>query len=134
MIKNTHLFVAGFLLLFAAACKHSIKPEALYGNWKYVKIDKPRGDDLADTVTTAELEEQKPEISFSTKNQLVIYWGGKILSQGTFTVDGENINYTEQLPEGKSRTFPFWVSKLDSKTIVFETLGKDGSRVTAVKK
>lgn len=134
MVKNTLLFAIAILFILITACKHRIKTDTLYGNWKYIKIDKPRGDDQADTVTTAELEEQKPEISFSTKNQLVIYWGGKILSQGTFAVDGDNINYTEQLPGGKSRTFPFWVSKLDDKTIVFETVDKDGSRVTAIKK
>lgn len=133
MIKKTLLFFSAGLLFLSTACKHSIKPEALYGNWKYIKVDKPRGD-AADTVSAMDLEEQKPEISFSTKNELVIQWGGKVLSHGTFVLAGDNINYTEQLPDGKTRTFPFWVSRLDDKNIIFETLDKDGSRVTAVKK
>ncbi len=126
------------VLLFAAcvisACKHSIDAKALYGNWKYVKIDKPRSDDLSDTVTTAELTSNAPYISFTSKNELKIYWGGKLLSHGTFMISDANINYTEQLPDGKTRTFPFWVSKLDANSIVFETLDKNGSRVTALRR
>jgi hypothetical protein len=37
------------------------------------------------------------------------------------------------MPDGKKREFPFVVSKLTDKEIIFETTGKDGSRVTAVK-
>lgn len=132
MINKTLLiFIPALLLL--TACKHSIKPEVLYGNWKYIKVDKPKSDDPADTTSTADLVANAAHISFSAQKQLVIYWGGKVFSHGTFNIDGDNINYTEQLADGKTRTFPFWVSKLDDKTIVFETLDKNGSRVTAIK-
>jgi uncharacterized membrane protein len=60
-------------------------------------------------------------------------WGGKVLSHGKFKTDGKNIRYTETLPDGKTREFPFWVMKLTDKEIVFETMGADGSRVTAVR-
>lgn len=133
MLKTTlPLFLLALLLL--AACKQEIKTEALYGDWKYIKVDKPHSDDGADTTTTAELTANSPYISFSKSNELTIHWGGKVLSHGNFNVSGNNINYTEQLPDGKKRTFPFWVSQLDDKTIVFETMGDDGSRVTAIKK
>ncbi len=60
-------------------------------------------------------------------------WGGKVLSHGKFSIAGHNINYTESLPDGTTRQFPFWVSKLTDKDLVFETTGVDGSRVTAVR-
>lgn len=132
MPKN--LFILLLSILTLTACKQSIKADALYGDWKYLKIDKPQSDDPSDTVSTEELNENSPYISFSRHNELAIHWGGKILSHGTFNVSGNNINYTEQLPDGKKRTFPFWVSRLDNKNIVFETMGNDGSRVTAVRK
>jgi hypothetical protein len=133
MIKKTLLvFITVWLSL--TACKHAIKKEALYGNWKYIKIDKPKSDDPTDTTSTADLLANEPYISFTPKSELFIHWGGQILSHGTFTITGDNINYTEKLTDGTYRTFPFYVSKLNDKTIVFETLGKDGSRVTAVKK
>lgn len=133
MINKTLLVFAASLLLLIG-CKHSIKPEALYGDWKYLKIDKPKSDDLTDTISTADMIANAPYISFSKNNRLTIHWGGKILSHGTFAIAADNINYTEQLPDGSTRTFPFYVSKLDDHNIVFETLDKNGSRVTAVKK
>jgi hypothetical protein len=133
MIKYTLLIFTSTLLIFSA-CKHSIKPNALQGTWKYIKIEKPKSDDLSDTVSNADLINNAPVISFTAKNHLTIYWGGKVLSHGSYVIADDNINYTEQLADGKTRTFPFWVSHLDDKTIVFETLGKDGSRVTATKK
>lgn len=132
MLKN--LFILLLFVLTITACKQGIKADALYGDWKYLKIDKPQSDDPSDTVSTQDLVENAPYISFSRNNELAIHWGGKILSHGTFNISGNNINYTEQLPDGKKRTFPFWVSKLDDKNIVFETMGADGSRVTAVRK
>jgi hypothetical protein len=44
-----------------------------------------------------------------------------------------NIRIKENLPAGTTRAFPFWVSELTDKEIVFATLGQDGSKVTAVK-
>jgi len=133
MIKQT-LFLFAVIASLLTACTHGIKKEALYGDWKYVKINKTDGDALADTLTATQLAEQDPYISFKANNELIIHWGGKVLSHGTFVIDNNNINYTEQLGEGKTRTFPFFVSKLDDKNIVFETLDKNGSRVAAVKK
>jgi hypothetical protein len=133
MIKKTLLIIA-LPLLMLTACKHSIKPEALYGDWKYIKIDKPKSDDLTDTVSKEDLAANAPYITFAKDNQLTIHWGGQVLSHGKYVVADDNINYTEQLADGKTRTFPFYVSKLDAQNIVFETLDKNGSRVTAVKK
>jgi hypothetical protein len=134
MIKKTLLLFIVPVLLLLAACKHRIKPEALYGDWKYIKIDHPKGDEMTDTIPDDTLKAVAPYIRFTPQKQLYINWGGKILSHGTYTIDGDNINYTEQLDDSKTRTFPFWVSHLDDKTITFETLDKNGSRVTALKK
>ncbi|MES2278977.1 MAG: hypothetical protein V4592_23295 [Bacteroidota bacterium] len=133
MVNKTLLIFAAALLLLTA-CTHGIKPEALYGNWKYIKIDKPKSDDPTDTTSAADLATYAPYISFTPKNELFIHWGGEIISHGTFTIAANDINYTEQLTDGTKRTFPFYVSKLDDKTMVFETLDKNGSRVTAVRK
>lgn len=134
MIKRTLLCAALIYTLILTACNHGITNQKLAGDWRYVKIDKPRSGDLTDTVTADELKENAPYITFDINNQLIIHWGGKILSHGTYVLNGDNINYTEQLEGGKTRTFPFYVSKLDDKNIIFETLDNQGSRVTAVKK
>jgi len=76
---------------------------------------------------------QAPYIKFTKSDSLIITWGSKILTHGKFRMDGNNISYTENLPDGSTRTFPFYISKIDDKNLVFETLGEQGTRVTAVK-
>jgi len=133
MINKT-LFAFAFAAILFSACQQNIKPSLLYGKWKYIKLEHPKSDGASDTLTTSELNAADPYISFTTENKLMISWEGKIISHGTFTTDLHNIVYTEQLPDSTFRTFPFFVSKLDEKTIVFETLDKkDAARVTAVK-
>jgi hypothetical protein len=131
MIKPL-LYITAVVLLFFAACKSSINPEDLYGKWKYIKVENPNATP-PDSVSSSDLQAQAPYIQFTKNNDLVIMWGGKVLSHGKFKTDGKNIRYTEALPDGKTREFPFWVMKLTDKEIVFETMGADGSRVTAVK-
>jgi hypothetical protein len=119
-------------LLFFASCGNALKPENLYGKWKYLKVENPNASP-PDSVTSQDLAIQTPSIQFTKNNDLVIMWGGKVLSHGKFRTEGKNIQYTESLPGGKKRTFPFWVSKITDKDLVFETKGTDGSRVTAVR-
>ncbi|GAB3931489.1 hypothetical protein [Mucilaginibacter myungsuensis] len=133
MLKRT-LFIIIIAVSMLTGCKPELSKKKLYGEWKYTKIDHPQSDNPADTLTSGQLAEDNPYITFKPQSQLTIHWGGKLLSHGTFEVKGKEISYTEQLPEGRSRTFPFFVSELDDKHIVFETLGADGSRVTAFKK
>ena len=127
-----YLFISLLLpLLFLASCKSAIKPEDLYGKWKYIKIEHP---DSGDPGTPADvLQSESAAIEFLKNNEYNIMWGGKVLSHGTFTTDGMNINIKEKLPDGTARAFSFWVSELTDKEIVFETTGKDGSKVTAVR-
>ena len=130
MIKYIAFIIA--LLFSLTACNSAIKPEELYGKWKYTKVEHPRATP-PDTLSSAEITAAAPYIRFSQNNKLVMMWDNKVLSQGKFILDGHNIVYTENLPDGKTRTFPFWVSELTGNELVFETQGDDGSRVTAVK-
>jgi|SRR6185312_6271920 len=131
MMKYTLLLLTILLLLFAS-CGPGVKPENLYGKWKYIKVENPNASP-PDSVSSEDLAAQAPSIQFSKNNDLVINWGGRVLSHGKFRTEGQNIQYTETLADGKTRTFPFWVSKLTDKYLVFETKGADGSRVTAVR-
>jgi hypothetical protein len=130
-MKNHILSITLITLLFAA-CKPAVKPGELYGKWKYIKVGKLNANP-PDTVSVGELREQTPYIQFTTKDSLLIYWGGRVLSHGVFTVDGRSIKYEETLADGKTRDFPFYVSELTEKKIVFSTQGVDGSVVMAVK-
>jgi hypothetical protein len=129
-IKILCLFLVSGLIL--SSCGPSINAGDLYGKWKYVKVEKPKAHP-PDSISSAQLATDVPYIQFSAGNTLIIMWGGKLLSHGKFVIEGHNINYTETLSDGATRQFPFWVSELTNKEIVFETQGEEGSRVTAVK-
>ncbi len=130
-IAKNKLIAAAILLCLLTSCQLSIKPETLYGKWKYLKIE---NNSVANTtnVTPEQLESESPYIKF-TKDSLLIWWGGKVLSHGTYKIDGDKIQFKEILEGGKIREFLFIVSKLDGKNLVFETQGDDGARVTAVR-
>jgi hypothetical protein len=132
MLRNKLLiFIAGICITLAA-CKPSIKPGDLYGKWKYVKIESL---DVSSTtnVTSEQLESESPYIQFSKNDSALIWWGGKVLTHGSYRIDGNQVMFKEILPGGKTREFPFIVSKLDEKNIIFETAGDDAAKVTAVK-
>jgi len=131
MKKYTLPFIA--ILFFIAACKPAIKPADLYGTWKYIKVENPN-ETPPDSVGHEALVEAGPSIRFTKSDSLIITWGGKVLSQGKFNIAASNIQYTEDLPGGKTRQFPFYISKITDKDLIFETLGEEGTRVTAVKK
>ena len=131
MIKQAFYFAVITLVCFCAACNSAIKPEDLYGKWKYIKIGHP--NDPLDVIKDADVAAHSPYIQFTKDSSLVIMWDGKALSHGKFTIDGHNINYTESLPDSTTRQFPFWISKLTDKDLIFETKGQNASRVTAVR-
>jgi hypothetical protein len=130
-MKNYKL-PAFILLLSLAACKPALKPDNLYGTWKYIKVENPN-ETPPDSVSRSTLQEESPSIRFTKGDSLIIIWGGKLLSHGKFVIDGMNISYTEALPGGKTHTFPFYVSEITDKELIFETLGEEGTKVTAVK-
>ena len=132
MLKNKLLVIVACLGITLSACKSSIKPGELYGKWKYVKIENL---DIRSTtnVTSEQLEAESPYIQFSKNDSALIWWGGKVLTHGSYRIEGDQIMFKEILADGKTREFPFIVSKLDDKNIIFETTGDDAARVTAVK-
>lgn len=131
MLKS-HIYIPAILLsAFVTSCKTSINPEELYGKWNYIKVEQPSAD--PPVTDSTELKKQTASIEFFKNNDYAINWGGKVLSHGHFTVDGRNIQIKEILPDGTTRGFPFWVTELTAKKIVFNTKGADGSTVTAAK-
>jgi hypothetical protein len=129
-MRYYHLLLLASVLCFTA-CKSSVSPQDLYGKWKYTRVRNPNASP-PDSVGKMTLFEQKPFIQFTNKDSLVINWDGKVLSHGTFTIDGSNIRYKEILATGV-REFPFYIEKFDGKQLIFSTKGADGSEVTAVK-
>ena len=126
------IVTAGLTALLFTACKSNIKPGQLYGKWKYIRVQNLKATP-PDSIRRVDLEEQQPYIIFGKDNSVQILWDGKVLSHGKFTTDGDNIKVKEQFPDGSTREFPFYVSKLDDKTLIFESMGTDGSTVTAMK-
>lgn len=121
-----------FAAIIFASCNSSVTPDALYGKWKYVKIEHPNADPT-DSVRSADLAAKSPSIEFFKDNTYVIHWENRVLSHGKFAVDKRNILITEILPDGTTRQFPFYVSDFSSTRIVFDTKGEDASVVTAIK-
>ncbi|GAA3957310.1 hypothetical protein [Mucilaginibacter dorajii] len=131
-MKKLSYFLIIPILFCMAACKPSLSVKALTGKWHYAKVAHPNASP-PDTMKTMDLAEVAPYIQFSPERKWVIVWGGKFLSHGTYTLNGSNMNMTEVLPDGKTRDFVFYVSELTDTNIIFESMGIDGSKVTAVK-
>jgi hypothetical protein len=118
------------LLILFASCSSEIKKEDLYGRWNYIKVD---NSNPQDTLPDGELESQSPAIIFSPGNKLLIEWGGKKLSSGVFRLDGKMIRYTEDLPGGQKREFPFLIRRLDEQELEFQTMERSNTTVLARK-
>jgi hypothetical protein len=129
-MKNRLLFFVAMLGL--ASCRPSITPQTLHGKWNYIKVRKPKASP-PDSVSSVTLSIEKPYIVFTTKDSLIIHWDNRVLSHGTFRLDGRNIVYKEILADNTTREFPFYIERLEGKQLVFSTKGEDGSEVTSVK-
>ena len=134
MIKITSfkLFISSsiFLLILTTSCSKTIEIEDLQGKWNYISI---KNADPEDIITDAEVKIQNPSIFFSTNNDLIIEWGAKQISHGKFNIDGKMIRYTEFLEGGRTREFPFLIIKLNENELVFQTMEKNFTRVSAKK-
>jgi hypothetical protein len=65
------IYIPAILVLFLfAGCKSSIKPEDLYGKWKYTKIEHPNAD--PSEMPAAQLQSESPSIEFLKDNTYVI--------------------------------------------------------------
>lgn len=132
MVGFFRIFAGTIALAALASCHSAIKPGALYGKWKYVKVENPRSNP-PDSVSAIELQIESPYIRFSKNDSMMIWWGNRVLAHGTYKLDGDNIRIKEILDSGKTRSYPFYISKLTAKDLVFETTGDNGTKVTAVK-
>jgi hypothetical protein len=127
------LTIICFCLLIFGACTFTLDQERLVGSWDYTEIEN-LNPGSEDSTTAADLRKAKPYIHFSQDHKLNIFWDGKLLSSGTYRIDGKMIRYKEDLQDGGEREFPFLVSKLTEKELVFETMSSEGTRVKAVKR
>jgi hypothetical protein len=125
------------LILFFAlsgliiSCQPPVKPGMLYGKWDYIKIEHPKGD--SPDLKADELKRQGAFIEFSKDSTYVIMWAGKPLSHGKFVANGDKIMINEELPDGTTRSFPFYITQASDKEMVFETRSEIIAKVTAVK-
>ncbi|HEX8376918.1 MAG TPA: hypothetical protein VF602_03810 [Pedobacter sp.] len=122
-----------FIVLLTLACTPSVKPEQLYGEWKYTKVESPNQNPPY-SMPPEEVQKENPSIQFTRNKDLVIIWGGKTLSYGKFRLEDRMIRYKESLPGGTTREFPFLIKEITDAKLVFETMSQDVSRITAVKK
>ena len=118
-------------LLMLYSCKQAIKPEQLYGEWKYIKVESPNENPPL-LMSEEDLRMDHPSIIFSG-NDLVIMWGDKKLSYGKFQMEDQMIRYKENLGKGQIREFPFLVTEISSDRLVFETMSQNLTTVTAIK-
>lgn len=130
MRSKLYALLLGFTVLFA--CKQRIKTEEIEGKWLYQKVEYLRQNPVV--VTEAdELKADEPYIVFEKNGKAKIVSSGKILSEGTFVLDGDIIRYEEILPEGQKRAIPFLVKELKGGQLIFETMNQDTKRITAIK-
>jgi len=132
IMKNNTFLLLAFMLCVMASCKPSVNSETLTGKWKYIKIEHPNASP-PDTMKKAELDEAAPYIQFTPERKWLIVWGGKFLSHGNYSLDGSHIKINKKMTDGKTRDFAFTVSELTESKIVFETIGAEGSKVTALR-
>lgn len=121
-------FCSLFLFL---SCSGSVDPKNLYGEWNYVKVVNADPEDIT---SDEELKQVRPAIIFSESQELKIEWDGEQISTGKFKLDGKMIRYTETLEGGRTREFPFLINKLTDTELVFQTMEKNYTIVTAIKK
>ena len=126
-----YIFFIIVLLILFSSCSNAIDADELYGRWDYVAVE---NFNPPDSLTREELIAQAPAILFSKDNKLVIEWGGKQLSHGTYRLDGKMIRYTEFLEGGIKREFPFLIKELGDKELLFQTMEQNYTRVKAKKR
>lgn len=127
-MKFRFLFFCSLFLFLS--CSGSVDPNELYGKWNYVKVVNADPEDIT---SDEEVKQARPAIIFSESQVLKIEWGGEQISSGKFKLDGKMIRYTETLEGGRTREFPFLINKLTETELVFQTMEKNYTIVTAIK-
>ncbi len=119
------------IFLSIIACSGSFKEEQLYGKWKYSKVVFTNRSPK-DSLTTDEIKFQNADIEFNTDGKAKITSSGKIISSGTYFLDGKIIRYKERLQSGE-REIPFLIKMLNDNQIIFETMEQDVKQIVANK-
>jgi len=130
MLKQTFWIL--IFLSIVSGCTPSMKPQDLYGEWKYIKVENPN-QSPPNSTSEEELSENDPSVIFTSKGDMVMIWGGKQLSHGTFKLEYPTISYRESMADGNIRNIRFLIKKFDQDFLVFETMEADAVRVTARK-
>jgi hypothetical protein len=133
MKLNIFTILITSLVLLTFGCKSPVKPEQLYGEWKYTKVESPNQNPPY-SMPDEEIAKENPSIKFTKNKDLIIIWGGKTLSYGKFKIEDRMIRYKENLPGGVTREFPFLIKEITDNKLVFETMNQDVSRFTSVKR
>jgi hypothetical protein len=127
-MKNYVFFI---LIIFGfTSCFSGIKQEDLIGKWQYTKYEYTNKSVEAPPI---DLKEQQPYIVFYKDGKAEIYASGKLLSHGTYSLDGKIIRYEEVLENGIKRKIPFLIKELNPNQLVFETMEAEVKRITAQK-
>ena len=122
-----------FFSVLILGCSRSVDQVGLIGKWDYIRIENLNAQS-EDSTTAEDLKIAKPYIQFTAENKVQIIWDGKVLSSGTYRLDGQMIRYQENLAGGRKREFPFLVNSLSEEKIVFQTMSNENTRVTALKR
>jgi len=130
MNKTQFFSIYAMISLLMISCTRKINKEDLYGKWTYTLV---QNFNPIDSLSSFELQKERPAIVFSADSNLLIEWGGKKLSFGTYRMDGKMIRYTEVLEAGRKRSFPFLIKEFENNKLVFETMEQNPTRVTAVR-
>ena len=120
-----------FCILLCSSCSFEVEKNDLLGRWNYIKVVNADPEDIT---SEEELKQASPAMIFTETNDLIIEWGGKQLSKGKYKLDGKMIRYTEFLEGGRTREFPFLIRKLSDNELVFQTMEKNYTIVTAIRK
>ena len=122
-----------FLLFFVISitgCNYFTSEKDIIGEWKYMEIETLH-EDPKDKISSKELQKLSPSIIFSEQGDLKIIWDEKMLSTGKYVLEGNIIRFTEKLPDGKTRQFPFLIVEINDQTLKFQTMVQDATIVTA---
>lgn len=125
--------ILSFLAVLLNGCSYFTSEKDIIGEWKYIEIKNLHGDPR-DEISTEELKNLSPSIIFSKQGDLKIMWDNKLLSNGKYVLEGNIIRFTENLPEGKTRQFPFLIVEINNHTLKFQTMVQDATIVTAERK
>jgi hypothetical protein len=118
------------LLTLLIACKGNVNQQDLFGKWNYISYEY---QNKSLNKPYANIALQTPFIVFNKDGSAAIYSSGKVLSKGSYQLDGKIIKYTEVLPDGQKRKIPFLIKELNDKQLIFQTMDAEVKIITAAK-